>query len=168
MELAVSTIPTRSPGSVEWLRPVLRAHHVTYGIVHDTGIPKACSTITQLGEGWSSGLNWLDLVVEVDQRKHETLEILHGGRNWGKKLETKIPCRCHVLCIAKIQVPKGFKHFQPRDMLSDNMKLQNTVLWNRDLLEHSSLPKLCQLKLSWLNKHWHIHIVNLLLVLFSI
>ena len=76
MELAVSTIPTRSPGSVEWLRPVLRAHHVTYGIVHDTGIPKACSTITQLGKGCSSGLNWLDLVVEVDQRKHKTLEIL--------------------------------------------------------------------------------------------
>ena len=127
-EHAVCTIPTRSPGSVERLRPVLRAHPVAHGIVHDTGIPKACSTITQLGEGWSSGLNWLDLVVEVDQRKHETLEILHGRRNWGKKLETKIPCRCHVLCIAKIQVPKGFKHFQPRDMLSDNMKLQNTVI----------------------------------------
>ena len=25
---------------------------------------------------WSSGLNWFDLEVEVDERKHKTLQIL--------------------------------------------------------------------------------------------
>jgi hypothetical protein len=35
---------------------------------------------------WSSGLNWFDLEVEVDERKHKTLQILQPKTLGGNKL----------------------------------------------------------------------------------
>jgi len=46
------------------------------------------SFITQLRNSteWSLGLNWFDLEVEVDERKHKTLQILQPKTLGGNKL----------------------------------------------------------------------------------